>query len=137
MEYLSCSGSICGIVDDVGHHSLLVFMTGVVVIQTLLGTVASDVFNLTYRNAGALQFLDNCSSGAVVCKLLLWARTLGGEFSFIVFTMSFMVFFPMGVFLYHTLVFGFSITTWQKDPEVFSSAGHFSKHFFNKATGQG
>ena len=115
-------------------------MTGVVVIQTLLGTVASDVFNLTYRNAGALQFLDNCSSGAVVCKLLLWARTLGGEFSFIVFTMSFMVFFPMGVFLYHTLVFGFSKDPEKdpkKDPEVFSSAGHFSKHFFNKATGQG
>ena len=49
------------------------FISGVVVIQTLLGTVASDVFKLTFWNAGALQFLDNRFSGAVVGKLLVWA----------------------------------------------------------------
>ena len=33
-----------------------------------------------------------------------------GEFSFIVFIMLFMVFLPMGIFLYHTLVCGLLIT---------------------------
>ena len=36
--------------------------------------------------------------------------TFRDEFFFIVFMMLFMVFSPMGVFLYHKLVFGFSIT---------------------------
>ena len=48
------------------------FISGVVVILTLLGTVASDVFKLTFWNAGALQFLDNRFSVAVVGKLLVW-----------------------------------------------------------------
>ena len=54
------------------------FISGVVVIQTLLGTVASDVFKLTFWNAGALQFLDNRFSGAVVGKLLVWADNFQG-----------------------------------------------------------
>ena len=49
------------------------FISGVVVILTLLGTVASDVFKLTFWNAGALQFLDNRFSVAVVGKLHVWA----------------------------------------------------------------
>ena len=45
LEHLSCSGScICSIADDVGHNTLLVFITGEVVIQSLLGAVASGVF---------------------------------------------------------------------------------------------
>ena len=63
------------------------------VIQTLLGTVASDV---SISHFAALQFLDNHFSGAVVGKLLVWAGTFRGEFSFIVFMMLFMVFFPSG-----------------------------------------
>ena len=54
------------------------FISGVVVIQTLLGTVASDVFKLTFWNAGALQFLDNRFSGVVVGKLLVWAGNFQG-----------------------------------------------------------
>ena len=42
-----------------------------------------------------------------------------------VFMMLFMLFFPMGVFLYHTLVFGFSITLRYNGPVVFSSARRF------------
>ena len=57
-----------------------------------------------------------------------------GEFSFIVF-MLFMVFLPMGTFLYHTLVCGLSITLRYTGPVVFNSAGRLSKYFFKKATG--
>ena len=67
LEHFSCSGSgICSIVDDVGHNSLLVFITGVVVIQSLLGAVASGAFYLAFRNARALQFLNDSFPGTVV-----------------------------------------------------------------------
>ena len=57
-----------------------------------------------------------------------------GEFSFIVFIMLFMVFLPTGIFLYHTLVCGLSITLWYTGPVVFNSAGRLSKYFFKRAT---
>ena len=38
----------------------------------------SDVFKLTFWNVGALQFLDNRFSGAVVGKLLVWAGNFQG-----------------------------------------------------------
>ena len=57
-----------------------------------------------------------------------------GEFSFIVF-MLFMVFLPLDIFLYHTLVCGLWITLRYTGPVVFNSSGRLSKFFFKKATG--
>ena len=102
MEHLSCSGSgICSIVDDVGHNSLLVFITGVIyiVIQPLLEAVASDVFYLAFRNAGTLQFLNNRFPGTVAAYIFCLGRHLSEvSFCFIVFIILFMVFFPLASF---------------------------------------
>ena len=60
--------------------------------------------------------------------------SLRDEFSFIVFIMLFMVFLPMGIVLYHTLVCGLSITLRYTGPVVFNSAGRLSKSFYEKLT---
>ena len=98
-------------------------------------TVASNVFKLTFQNAGALQFLDNHFSSAVVGKLLAWAANFQRSvFLHRFYDVAYGV-FPHGCLLVPHDGFWFSITPRYNGPVVFSSAGRFSEYFFNKATG--
>lgn len=62
-------------------------------------------------------------------------RSFSGEFSFMFFMIVFMVFFPIGVFLYQTLQTGLSMTVRSNGPLFFISLGRFSRYHLNNMTG--
>ena len=65
------------------------------------------------------NFLTTVFLALWLVSFLSGQLTFRDEFFFSVFMMLFMVFSPMGVFLYHTLVFGFSITPYRLRKQPF------------------
>ena len=63
--------------------------------------------NSHFRMPELFNFLTTIFLALWLVSFLPGQLTFRGQFSFIAFMMLLTVFFPMGVFLYHMMVFGF------------------------------